>query len=56
MFYLLEYVRIDRFGKFQVKDLRGTIEILEYYLFVHMLLARINAYGWTGTSTARACQ
>lgn len=33
LFYLLEYVKIDRSGKFQVKDLKSTIEILEYYLF-----------------------
>jgi hypothetical protein len=35
LFYLLEYVKIDKEGKFQVKDFQTTVEMLEYYLFVH---------------------
>lgn len=37
LFYLLEYVKIDRSGKFQVKDLKDTVDILHYYLFVSVL-------------------
>ena len=34
LFFLLEFLKTDREGKFSIKDFQDTIELLEYYLFV----------------------
>lgn len=34
LFYLLEYFKTDKNTVFQIKDLKDTVDMLEYYLFV----------------------
>ena len=56
LFFLLEFLKTDREGKFDIKDSVETIELLEYYLFVSYRLCRRSACGRIGTSTARDCR
>ena len=56
LFYLLEFLKTDREGKFDIKDFKDTIDLLEYYLFVLKKLFRINVCAQIDTSTVRGCQ